>query len=136
MQRFGNSPFPIIDALVGSGRFTVLQNVPTQLDPVPLFGRASSLNVANLQHVVTQNRSAQTGNARPRRARHHTALAVTLRMSGRRLFTALLDLLPPPLRLDFSLTTGLRVAATPTYPPGDSPSRSRGAATGRFGRYV
>lgn len=111
MQRFGNSPFPIIDALVSSGRFTVFQNVPKQLDPVPLLGRASSLNVANLQYVVTQlgpHKLATLVHA----ALATPALAVTSSLPGRRLFTALLDLLPPPLRLDFSLTTGLRVAAS------------------------
>ena len=40
LQRFANHPFRVMEALVVSGRATVLTPVPDQLDPVPIAGRA------------------------------------------------------------------------------------------------
>ncbi len=114
MQRFANSPFPIVDALVGGGHFTVWKELPPQLDPISLLGRASPANAANLEYVVRKigpHKLATLVGA----ALNTTALGVSAPLPGRRLFTALLDLLPPPYRLDFSLTTGLRVSASRPY---------------------
>ncbi len=114
MRRFSNSPFRVMEALEASGRFTVWKNVPRRLDPLPLVGRASFANVANLEYVnrkLGPHKLASLVCA----AEKTPFLGVSSTVIGRRLFSALLDLLPPPNRLDFSLATGLKVTASRPY---------------------
>ncbi len=114
MQRFANSPFPIIDALAGSGRLSVWEDAAPQLAAIPLIGRASPANAANLEYVagkIGPQRLATLVGA----ALKIPTLGVCSPLPGRRLFAALLDLLPLPYRCEFSLTTGLRVSASRPY---------------------
>lgn len=114
LERFGNSPFRIIDSLVVGGRCGVEQVECGDLEPFELVGRASLVNVANLEQVVRilgPERLASLVQA----ALVGERIAVAAPVSGRRLFYALLDLLPPHYRPDYSLTTGLKLAATRNY---------------------
>jgi hypothetical protein len=109
LARFANNPFRIMEALVASGRTTVLKSIPKQLQPVPLVGRASTVNTTNLEGLcctIGADMLATLLNA----ALTTTELGVITDISPDRLFAGLLDLLPPPHRCAFSLTTGLKVS--------------------------
>jgi hypothetical protein len=112
--RFGNSPFRVIESLIVSGRLHVQQRMPSQLDAIVLVGRACTVNRANLERVVQKigpHKLASLVCA----ALTTERLGVSSPISGKRLFSALLDLIPPNLRPSFSLTTGLKVSATRDY---------------------
>ncbi len=109
LARFANNPFRIMEALIASGRTAVLKSIPKQLQPVPLIGRASAANTANLEKLcltLGADKLATLLNA----TLCSTQLGLIAHVSPNRLFAGLLDLLPPPHRLKFSLTTGLKVS--------------------------
>jgi hypothetical protein len=113
LAQFANNPFRIMDALVASGRASVMKSIPKQLQPVPLVGRASAVNTINLEKLrraVGADKLAALLNA----ALTSSDLGVVTDVSPDRLFAGLLDLLPPPYRPEFCLTTGLK--ASPRRP--------------------
>ncbi len=112
--RFGNSPFRVFDSLAVSGRVKVLDTLPAQLEPLTLLGRAATVNTANVEHVARKigaHRLAALLTA----ALNTPRLGVTSSVSGTRLFRALFDLMPPALRTEFSVTTGLKVSNSRDY---------------------
>lgn len=114
LRRFANNPFSIMDAIIAAGRFQVAEKVPAELEPVNLIGRASLVNKTNLREVVRQtgpHKLAVLINA----ALNTQRLGIVPGISGKKLFSTLLDLLPLPLRSTFPLTTGLRSSATRDY---------------------
>lgn len=114
LRRFGNSPFRVVESLLVSGRLAVRDDATAPLEPVPLVGRGSLVNTANLEHVAGKlgpHKLASLVNA----AINTRMLGVSSHVSGKRLFTALLDLLPPSLRSSYSLTTGLKASASRQY---------------------
>ncbi|MFO7901758.1 MAG: hypothetical protein R6U98_03785 [Pirellulaceae bacterium] len=114
LLRFANNPFRVMDALIAAGRVERAEQVPERLEPVNLVGRASSVNTNNLKEVVRHtgpHKLAVLVNA----ALNCERLGLVSKIPGKKLFRALLDLLPLPLRPAFSLTTGLRVSATRSY---------------------
>ncbi len=109
MARFANNPFRIMDALVASGRASVMKSIPKQLQPVPLVGRASAVNTTNLEKLcrtIGTDKLAALLNA----ALTCSDLGVITDVSPDRLFAGLLDLIPPPFRPKFCFTTGLKVS--------------------------
>lgn len=114
LDRFGCNPIRIMEALVAGDRLAVQDRVPALLEPLEILGRASPVNLPNLEQVagkIGAHRLASLVKAALKKPR----LGVCASISGKRLFTALLDLIPPPLRRDISFTTGLRVSAARDY---------------------
>ena len=114
LRRFGDNPFRVVEALLVSGRCTVYEEVPTCLEPIELVGRASSVNVANLEQVV-EGIGAHKLASLVRAALDSQRLGVSTSISAKRVFSALFDLLPLPMRAGFSVTTGLRISTTRDY---------------------
>jgi hypothetical protein len=109
LSRFANNPFRILEAMIAGGHATVLDPIPRALDPVPLLGRASAANLDAVEQVCRAcgpERLACLVNA----ALETDRLGIASDVAPSRLFSVLLDLLPLPLRPEFSLTTGLKVS--------------------------
>ncbi len=114
LQRFANNPFRVMESLVVSGRCNSTQPPPLALEPINLVGRSSLVNVANIERV-TRKLGPQKLAAMVNAGLNTEAFGVTAAVSGKRLCNAFLDLLPPSLRPDFALTTGLKVSAARSY---------------------
>jgi hypothetical protein len=114
LRRFGCNPFRVLEALVVSGRCSVLPRVPSQLETIELVGRASLVNQANLERVLDRI-DAYRLSALVQAALTTSSLGICAAVGGKRLLTALVDLLPPQLRTDFSWTTALRVSGVRPY---------------------
>jgi hypothetical protein len=114
LRRFANHPFRVLDALVASGRAIVLSPVPDQLDPVPVLGRASAVKIADVERLC-QAIGPEKLVSLLYAAFKTTALGVSATVPPQRLLGGLLELIPPPLRTQFPLTTGLRVSPRRLY---------------------
>ncbi len=135
LQRFANSPFRVMESLVVSGRCSMAPTVPLELEPINLVGRAALVNGANIEHVARilgPQKLAALVNA----GLHGEALGIASPLSGKRLCSALLDLLPPFLRPEYPLTTGLKVSAVRPYRlavlPAKAEEQRRAARTARL----
>lgn len=114
LLRFANNPFRVMDALIAAGRVESCEDVPARLEPVNLIGRASPVNTTNLKQVL-RHTGPHALAALVNAALNTQRLGLVSKISGQKLFRALLDLLPLSARPAFSLTTGLRVSATRNY---------------------
>ncbi len=113
-ERFAYHPFRMMQALTAAGYIRPVSSNTKHLEPISLVGRASLIDVDNLRRV-----SRHCG------ALHLATLLNAVLVADRvgivtdlhpaRLVGALLDLLPPPRRAVFSLTTGLRVSSHRPY---------------------
>ncbi len=113
-DRFAFHPFRMLQALTAAGYTDVLEPTSPRLEPINLVGRASSIDVQNLERVTKQ--IGPLGLATLLNAAITTdRLGVTTEVRADRLLTALLDLLPPGHRRELSLTTGLRVSPRRPY---------------------
>jgi hypothetical protein len=114
LRRFANHPLRVMEALVVSGRATVLSPVPDQLSPVPIPGRATAAKTADIERLcqaLGPERLASLLSA----ALRTPVLGVCASVPPQRLLGGLLELIPPPLRTQFSLTTGLKVSPRRPY---------------------
>ena len=114
MNRFANHPFRVVEALVVAGRANVFTKMPERLDAIPLVGRASPVRPTDLEclcQMIRPEKLAALLNA----ALKTPSLGVTAAISPRRLFSGLIDLIPLPLRLQYTLTTGLKVSPRRPY---------------------
>lgn len=112
--RFSYHAFRVMEALVVSGRATVLKPLPDQLDPVLIVGRSSAVKTIEVERVcqaLGPEKLASLVSA----ALRTDALGVSSSVSAVHLFGTLLDLLPVPVRAQFSWTTGLRVSPRRPY---------------------
>lgn len=107
LERFANHPFRVMEALVAGGHVDVLDPVPRQLDAIPLIGRASPVNVDDLERVC-QTFPPEQLSCLVNAALTGTPLGIVGGAAPHRLLRALLDLLPLPRRPECSLTTGLK----------------------------
>ncbi|MHB8970479.1 MAG: GAP1-N2 domain-containing protein [Pirellulaceae bacterium] len=114
LRRFANHPFRVIEALLASGRAPVLSPVPDQLDPVPVLGRAAAIKIANVERLC-QTIGPERLVSLLCAALKTTALGVSATVPPQRLLGGLLELIPPPLRTRFPLTTGLKVSPRRLY---------------------
>lgn len=114
LLRFANNPFRIMEALTAAGRVENREHPPARLEPVTLLGRASLVNLRNLKQVVRQTGPHKLA-VLVHAALNAERLGLVSKIATKKLFGALLDLLPLPARPAFSLTTGLRVSATRSY---------------------
>lgn len=109
LERFGNQPFRIMQALVAAGRVAVLDPVPDQLDAVPLVGRGSAIRVEEVQRTcetVGAERLASLLCALLK----STTLGIVAPFPAARVMSCVFDLLPVSFRPQFSFTTGLKVS--------------------------
>ncbi len=109
LERFGNQPFRIMQALVAAGRVAVLDPVPDQLDAIPLVGRASAVRTEEVQRtceMVGAERLASLLCALLK----STTLGIVSPFPATRLMSCVFDLLPVSFRPQFSFTTGLKVS--------------------------
>jgi hypothetical protein len=114
LQRFSHHPFRVMEALVVSGRAGVLTPIPDQLAPASVVGRACAVKTAEVERMCQMlgpEKLASLVSA----ALQTDVLGVSTPAPPQRLFGVLLDLLPPPQRAQFSLTTGLRVSPRRPY---------------------
>ena len=110
-QRFGWNPFRVLEALVVSGRCAVLQQIPPRLEAIELVGLRLAREPVEPGTGRVPDRPSPAG--RPRsRCFDNAVTGSCAPISGKRLLSALVDLLPPQLRTGFPLTTGLRVSGS------------------------
>ena len=107
MDRFSWQPFRVHEALVGGGHARLMESLPEQLEPIRLIGRASPVQIAQLQQTVHQ-----VGVDSISRLLHAAIggrpLALIAPFPAERLFGAAIDLLPWKARESVSFTAGLR----------------------------
>ena len=102
LQRFGNSPFRVMEALVVSGRLTVLRRSACPTRAASIWSAERRWSMRPIWNTWSRRSGpTQAGIAGLRRAENDPCWVSARRVSGKRLFSALLDLLPPPDRLDF-----------------------------------
>ncbi|MGE0535475.1 MAG: hypothetical protein AB7O68_10920 [Pirellulales bacterium] len=108
LLKFANNPFAVLRAAMVQGALEVYQEVPRQLNPIRLAGRAAAVDQTVLAEVL-----ADTG------ARSLAALVDCVLKSGRLavvsnakspLIAALVNCLPIECRLELSFSTGLEVS--------------------------
>jgi hypothetical protein len=114
LARFHHHPLRILEALVVSGRATVLSPVPDHLDPVPILGRASPVKVTEIERLC-QALGPERLTALVCAALQTELLGIVAPVRPRLLLAGLLNLLPPQRRAEFSWTTGLRVSPRRPY---------------------
>jgi hypothetical protein len=131
LARFANHPFRVMEALVAGGRTTWPEKLPAELPPVPLIGRASPVNPANLQDACRRLGAEQLARLVAAALAGGT-LGIVSDSTPHKLLSCLLDLLPLDRRPDFSLTTGLRPALQRPFRltalPNDAAEQRRAAA--------
>lgn len=110
LTRFADNPFRIIEALIASGHTETWDEIPPQMQAIELIGRASAIQIANVQSV-----SRRLGPMKLATLVHAAlateSLGIIESTAPRQLLSVLIDLLPPAVRRHFSLTTGLRVSS-------------------------
>jgi hypothetical protein len=114
LQRFNYHPFRVMEALVVSGRASVLTPVPDQLVPATVVGRACAVKAAEVERLC-QMLGPEKLASLVYAALKTEVLGVSAPVPLQRVFAVLLDLLPPAQRPQFSFTTGLRVSPRRPY---------------------
>lgn len=109
LERFGNQPFRIMQALVAAGRVAVLDPVPDQLDAIPLVGRGSVIRIEEVQRTCETVGAERLASLLCALLKSST-LGVVSPFPAARVMSCAFDLLPVPFRPQFSFTTGLKVS--------------------------
>lgn len=107
LLRFANNPFAVLEAAEASGQMPVHDQPPSQLAPVRLLGRASSVNLLRLAELTTDP-GVDKLLLLLQFAVESPAIATLSPIPLARLYAGLFSLLPLSARLQFSLSTGLR----------------------------
>jgi hypothetical protein len=109
LARFSNNPFAILRAATASGALMVGRQIPEVLKPFRMSGRSPAVDLALLAQLGRNPGPAamatfvQTALACDR-------LAVSAANQAEQLFAGLINLLPIECRLDYSFSTGLKLA--------------------------
>jgi hypothetical protein len=107
LAAFANNPIAIVEALTASGHLQVAADPTAPLTAIPLVGRASLISPLRLSELAGDP-GLDALVLLLQLAGTSQRLAVRSHVPLERLFSGLLMLLPPRLRIEFSFSTGLR----------------------------
>lgn len=108
LARFTNHAFRVLEAATAAGRIRVLDQPPRGLEPFPLVGRASPVNVPQLTRAIGRY-GASTIASLAEALDRHTSVGV-LASDPRTLLSAALDLTPVDRRTKITFSTGLSLS--------------------------
>ena len=107
LDRFANNPFALLQAAASAGAMEIRDPIPERLEPLCLPGGAAPVDQSLL--VRLSDRPGPSAMAVLIQAAIDAAcLAVAGELPPCELFAGLFSCLPPPCRLDFSFSTGLK----------------------------
>ncbi|MCR4413406.1 MAG: hypothetical protein NUV77_13380 [Thermoguttaceae bacterium] len=110
LARFANNPFALLRAALANGSLRVYDEIPRQLAPLRLAGRAKAVDTALLARL-----SASPGPewiaTLVQAALDSATVAVAGGPPAEHLIAGLINCLPPECRTEFSFSTGLKVCS-------------------------
>ncbi len=127
LQRFSHHPFRVMEALVVSGRASVLTPIPDQLAPAPDRRARCAVKTAEVERLC-QTLGPEKLASLVCAALKTDVLGVSAPVPPQRLFGVLLDLLPLRTAPQFLADHRSESVATPPVPPGRAARRSGRAA--------
>lgn len=107
LARFGNNPFALLTAAFAQGSLRVYEQLPVELQPFRLVGKAGVVDQALLSQLMVDPGMSWLG-ALLEAAVSSPALAIVAGQQRQRLIAGLINCLPPECRTRFSFTSGLR----------------------------
>jgi hypothetical protein len=110
LKHFANNPFALVRAASGSGLLKQYEKVPKTLESVQLVGRAAAVDPSLLSRA-RRELGAEPVAGLVQAALQCKSMAITGTSCGELAIAALLNCLPPQIRLEFSFSTGLRTSA-------------------------
>jgi hypothetical protein len=110
LARFANNPFALIRAAQAGGMLEVHEQVPSQLEPLLLAGRAAPVDQTLLARLAA-NPGPQKMAMFMQAALDSACLAVAGLPSAGQLIAGLFSCLPPQCRHEFSFSTGLKFSS-------------------------
>lgn len=114
LLRFGGNPFHLLRALTAAARVRVCGEVPEKLHSLPLVGRSAPTGESLVSQVL-EGIEKETLAELVTALQAGSAVAVTSPITYERLFEAIIQLLSPEERLEFSFSTGLRFSPRRTF---------------------
>ncbi len=129
LRHFANNPFALVRAASGSGLLTQFESVPKTLESVRLVGRAPAVDPSLLSRS-SRELGAEHVACLVQAALQCQSMAIAGAAGGELAIAALLNCLPPQIRLEFSFSTGLRTSARRPFrlmALGDDPEERRRA---------
>lgn len=107
LLRFSNNPFALLKAAFAQGSLCVHEQLPNQLAPFSLVGKAAAVDLSLLGQLVTKPGSQWLG-ALVDRAISSTTIVLVAERGRERLMAGLINALPVECRTAFSFSTGLK----------------------------
>ncbi len=129
LGNFGNNPFALVRAASGSGMLTQYEKVPASLEPVQLVGRTPLVDPTLLARASRELGAASVA-LLVQTALQCRSMGIVGAACGELAIAALLNCLPPQIRLEFSFSTGLHASARRPFrlmALGDDPEERRRA---------
>lgn len=107
LLRFSNNPFALLKAAFAQGSLCVHEQLPNQLAPFSLVGKAAAVDLSLLGQLVTEPGPQWLG-ALVERAISSTTIVLLAERGRERLIAGLMNALPVECRTAFSFSTGLK----------------------------
>ncbi len=110
LARFGNNPFAMVRAALAGGLIRVYDEVPQQLAPFRLPGRASAVDAGVLARLAAHP-GPEWMSALIQAALRSTTLAIAGGPPAESLIAGMINCLPPGCRPSFSFSSGLKFSS-------------------------
>lgn len=110
LRRFANNPFSLMRAALANGSLRLHDEVPKQLEPLRLTGRAKAVDTALLGRLA-RSLGPEWLASMTQIALAAPAMAVVGGPPAEHVICGLLNCLPPQCRTDFPFSTGLRFSS-------------------------
>lgn len=107
LQRFAGNPFRLLEAIAVDGHISVLDEIPEQLEPISLIGKASVVDRTLLNRLV-ESSGVETLPALIGALLATDLLGVISDQPTKLLFAGLINVLPVECRAEVSFSTGLK----------------------------
>lgn len=110
LARFANNPFALMKAALANGSLSVHKEVPRDMQPVSLPGRAAAVDTGLLAQLCA-NPGPQWMATLVQAALDSVSLAISGGPPAEQVIAGLLNCLPPECRTEFSFSTGLKFSS-------------------------
>ncbi len=107
LAAFANNPFAVLRAALARGDLTVLEDIPSQLEPLQISARSPMVDSRLLSRLATDPGTDWLATL-VQAALHSTVLALAKAHNIEYLIAGMMNCLPPECRTEFSFSTGLK----------------------------